>query len=443
MIEEETIRLERGKLKIFFGYAAGVGKTYTMLEAAHEAKEDGLDVVAGYIEPHTRPETIKLLEGLEMLEPLKVSYKGITLREFDLDTAISRKPDLILVDELAHTNVQGCRHLKRYQDIEELLKAGIDVYTTINVQHIESLNDIVASITGIVVRERIPDRIFDEADLVELVDIEPDDLIDRLHKGEIYSRQQAKKALQNFFIKQNLVALREIALRRTADQVNQVVVKNKVGNTQGEYYTSEHILICLSSSPSNAKVIRTAARMASAFRGKFTALFVATQAAKEESIVNQNRLKSHLKLAEQLGANIITVEGEDIPTQIAEYAKVSSVSKIILGRSNHRKRFIPKPSYVERLTVLAPNIDIYIIPDTLPPYGGELSIWEKIRQGFRGKKRGGYSALKTQRTEVLLETSQRLQRTKNREEIFQEMAYQMKRLLAKTIIIYPMTQKET
>ena len=193
-----------------------------MLEAAHEAKNLGIDVVAGYIEPHPRKETSELISGLEVLKPIEINHKGIILKEFDLDAALKRKPQLILVDELAHSNPKECRHIKRYQDIEELLQAGIDVYTTVNVQHIESLNDIVSSIIGVIVRERIPDSVFDNATQVELVDIEPDDLITRLNKGKIYKEDQVEKALGNFFVKENLVALREIALRRTADRVNKI-----------------------------------------------------------------------------------------------------------------------------------------------------------------------------------------------------------------------------
>ena len=193
-----------------------------MLEAAHEAKNLGIDVVAGYIEPHPRKETSELISGLEVLKPIEINHKGIILKEFDLDAALKRKPQLILVDELAHSNPKECRHIKRYQDIEELLQAGIDVYTTVNVQHIESLNDIVSSITGVIVRERIPDSVFDNATQVELVDIEPDDLITRLNKGKTYKEDQVEKALGNFFVKENLVALREIALRRTADRVNKI-----------------------------------------------------------------------------------------------------------------------------------------------------------------------------------------------------------------------------
>lgn len=199
-----------GKLKIFFGYAAGVGKTYAMLEAAHAAKRNGMDVVIGYIEPHTRPETMALVDGLEQLPLREVRHKGVLLHDFDLDVALKRAPQLILVDELAHTNAEGSRHEKRFQDVKELIRSGINVYTTVNVQHLESLNDLVASITGVMVRERVPDRIFDEADQVELVDIEPADLLARLQAGKVYRSAQAHRAMENFFSVENLTALREI-----------------------------------------------------------------------------------------------------------------------------------------------------------------------------------------------------------------------------------------
>ena len=368
-IHQTEQKKEKGKLKIFFGYAAGVGKTYAMLDAAHSAWKLGIDVVVGYVEPHQRPDTLALLEGLETLQPLNVSYKGITLHEFDLEAALKRKPQLILVDELAHTNAEGCRNTKRYNDVEELLRAGIDVYTTVNVQHLESLNDIVASITQVVVKERIPDRVFDNAEQVELVDIEPDDLISRLNEGKIYKQNQVQKALGSFFIRDNLIALREIALRRTADRVNRAAEQNRLLTKSSEYYIGEHILICLSSSPSNAKVIRNAARMANAFHAAFTALFVETPNTNELNDENRNRLRQNLKLAEQLGAKIATVYGEDIPYQISEYAKASGISKIVIGRSNNKASlFRPKGNLVERLATLAPNVDVYIIPDTLPPY---------------------------------------------------------------------------
>ncbi|MEG2205849.1 MAG: sensor histidine kinase KdpD [Oscillospiraceae bacterium] len=357
----------RGHLKIFFGYAAGVGKTYAMLKAARAAQKHGIDVVVGYVEPHTRPATIALLDTLEQLPNFTVHHKGIVLNEFDLDGAISRKPKLVLVDELAHTNSAECRHAKRYQDIAELLTAGIDVYTTVNVQHIESLNDVVAAITGITVHERIPDAVFDNADQVELVDIEPDELIERLNAGKIYKAPQAQKALQNFFDVKNLVALREIALRRCADRINKMSEKVR-GSAGNDYYTDEHILVCLSSSPTNQKIIRTAARMANAFKGRFTALFVETSDFTVMSEENKNRLRSNIHLAEQLGATIETVCGDDIPLQISEFAKVAGVSKIVLGRNNaRRKYFFGTSSLTEKLSATAPNLDIYIIPDKATP----------------------------------------------------------------------------
>ena len=354
----------KGRLKIFFGYAAGVGKTYAMLEAAHQALKAGVDVVAGYIEPHTRPETLSLLEGLEKLPVLEVPHRGITLREFDLDAALERRAQLVLVDELAHTNADGSRHVKRYQDIEELLRAGISVYTTVNVQHLESLNDVVASITGVTVSERVPDRIFDAADQVELVDLEPEELLERLRAGKVYRTMQAGRAMQNFFTLKNLAALREIALRRTADRLSRTA--DALGD---KAKTNEHVLICLSGSPSNAKVIRTAARMAKAFHGGFTALFVETPALKQQSAENRRRLQANLRLAEELGARIDTVYGDDAAVQIAEYAKASGISKIIVGRCNHRQYFWARgKSLVDRLTHLAPDIDLYIIPDNQPAY---------------------------------------------------------------------------
>ena len=363
-VQSETPDDTKGRLKIFFGYAAGVGKTYAMLQAAHEIQNQGVDVVAGYIEPHARPETLALMKGLSVLPPRLVPHGDMQLREFDLDAALARKPRLILVDEMAHTNAPGCRHTKRYQDIEELLKAGIDVYTTINVQHIESLNDTVASITGIAVRERIPDSVFDRADQVEIVDIEPQELITRLEGGKVYRARQARQAMANFFTIENLTALREIALRRCADRVSNL--SEEKGLKRGDdYHTDEHILVCLSSSPSNAKIIRTAARMAKAFKGNFTGLFVETPDFPAMSKENMDRLRANLRLAEQLGAKIETVYGTDVPFQIAEFARLSNVSKIVIGRSAaSRGRFFGKQSLTERLIANAPHLDIHIIPDS-------------------------------------------------------------------------------
>ena len=346
-IQSEPPEEKRGKLKIFFGYAPGVGKTYAMLLAARQAKERGTDVVVGYLNPHAEPQTMALLDGLERLP-------GAHGAHFDLDAALKRKPQLILVDELAHTNSEGSRHAKRYQDVQELLSAGIDVYTTVNVQHIESLNDTVASITGVPVQERIPDSIFDRADQVELVDIEP---------AELLERQSCREDPVHFFTVENLTALREIALRRCADRVNLLTESARL-QSQSDYHTDEHILVCLSSSPSNAKIIRTAARMARAFRGRFTALFVETPDYSAMGNADRNRLQENIHLARQLGATVETTYGDDVPYQIAEFARLSGVSKIVIGRSTvTRRSLFSKPTLTERLIADAPNLDIHVIPD--------------------------------------------------------------------------------
>lgn len=363
-IEEEQQQLKKGKLKIFFGYAAGIGKTYAMLESAHIAKNAGIEVVLGYVEPHTRPETIALVDGLEVIPTKLVRQNNIELKEFDLDAAMTRKPQLILVDELAHTNAAGSRHRKRYQDIKELINEGIDVYTTVNVQHLEGLNDIIAGITGIKVRERIPDSVFDEASQVEMVDIEPAALISRLEQGKVYKENQARKALNNFFTIDNLVALREVALRRMADRVNLAQGKG-IGSKEGKIATAEHILMCLSPSPSNDKVIRQASRMANAFHGRFTAFYVETPEFAEMSKEDSERLRKNTILAEQLGAKTVTSYGSDIVEQIAEYAKVAKVSKIVLGRTyTKRSLFSVKESFSDRLAKLSPQLEIFLIPDT-------------------------------------------------------------------------------
>lgn len=375
---QQTEEKAGGKLKIFFGYAAGTGKTYAMLEAAHRAKASGVDVVAGYIEPHTRPETMALLDGLAALPPQKVPYKGMTLREFDLDAALARRPQLILVDELAHTNAEGCRHVKRYQDVQELLRAGINVFTTVNVQHLESLNDVVASITGVTVAERIPDHVFDSASQVEVVDIEPSDLLERLRAGKIYRGTQAANAMAHFFTEKNLAALREIALRRTADRLERA--PGAIEGTRPR--AGEHIMICLSGAPTNAKVIRTAARMAEAFHGAFTALYVETPATAAQNETERRRLQANLRLAEELGARITTVYGDDPAVQIAEYARLSGISKIVLGRSPQRKGVLPAPkNLMDRLGDLAPDLDIYIIPDQ-PRQTGQRRAPSPARERF-------------------------------------------------------------
>lgn len=363
--KENAVRF-KGKLKIFFGYAAGVGKTYAMLDTAREAAAAGVDVVVGYIEPHARPDTLALLDGLEALSPKYIEHKNIRLREFDLDAALIRKPEVILVDELAHTNAVGCRHKKRFQDVQELLDAGVNVYTTINVQHLESLHDIVASITHVRVSERVPDRIFDEADKIELIDIEPEELLTRLEAGKIYKKDQASRALSNFFSKENLTALREIALRRTADQVNKSVMKERQAAGR-DYYTGEHVLVCLSPSPTNEKVIRTAARMASAFRAELTAVAVLSPQTNEKADKTTNLLEKNMTLAKQFQAKVVTLHGEDVAEQIAEYAGNNGVSKIVIGRTVRPRGIAAlwkiRKNLIDKLIAQVPGMDIYVIPD--------------------------------------------------------------------------------
>ena len=370
----------RGRLKIFFGYAAGVGKTYAMLEAARQEKAAGRDVVAGYIEPHDRPDTMELLAGMELLTPMAVTYKGIILKEFDLDAALMRKPDLILVDELAHTNAQGSRHRKRCQDVTELLDAGINVYTTVNVQHLESLHDIVASITHVRVSERIPDSVFDNASQVELVDIAPEELRQRLEEGKIYHKNQADKAKISFFTLENLSALREIALRRTADRVNREVIRERDAAGK-EYFTNEHVLVCLSPSPTNARVIRTAARMAGAFHADFTAVLVETADMKREHAKISRSMEANINLAKQFRANVITLYGDDIVQQIAGYARRNGISKIVIGRTVRKRSFLHlKSTIIDRLIKAVPNMDVYVIPDAAARDNGKIKKPENGRK---------------------------------------------------------------
>ena len=379
-VEKEYAAARRGHLKIFFGYAAGVGKTYAMLKAAHAAKRRGVDVVIGYLEPHARPKTSGLARGLEVVPPKYVDAGGSTFPELDLDAVLERAPQLVLVDELAHTCAAGSRHQKRYQDVLEILHAGIDVYTTVNVQHIESLNDMVASITGILVRERIPDKVFDDADQVELVDIEPADLIERLKEGDVYGAAQAKRALGNFFTVENLTALREIALRRCADRMN--LLSNEArAKSNRDYHTDEHVLVCISPSRTNPTIIRTGARMATAFRGEFTALYVKTPDADDMPESDERQLRANLDLAQELGAKVATATGDDVAYQISEFARLSGVSKLVMGRNTARRSPFGRPTLVDRLIALAPNLDVYIIPDrtAAPP----VPHMNAPRRGFR------------------------------------------------------------
>lgn len=378
-----------GKLTIFFGYCAGVGKTFSMLNTAQQKSVEGVDVVIGYIESHDRPDTQNLTYGLEKIPTKEVLYKGHHYSEFDLDKALDRHPQLILVDELAHTNAPTSRHKKRYSDIEELLRAGIDVYTTVNVQHIESLHDVVESITKVKVNERIPDYIFNDADDVKLIDVDINDLIERLKQGKIYSKTQAKRALENFFIKDNLIALREISLRKCADRIN---LYAKDDNKQ---FLKEKILVCLGTSPTNQKVIRTASKMAQAFHGEFTALYVENSDSQELDLKAFQQLKKNISLAKELQANIVSTSGDDIAYQISQYAKTAGVSKLVLGRSYQKKSIFNKPTIVDKLTKLSPNLDIYIIPDNNSSKQNLNSVKYQYQKFFRFSTRDSSISIST------------------------------------------------
>lgn len=365
-IDKEEDKESRGKLKIFFGYAAGVGKTYAMLRAAHEMKEMGKDIIIGYIEPHERADTMALTNGLPKIPVKNINYNGVTLNEFDIDKALLRKPEIILVDELAHTNAKSQRNRKRWQDIEELLEAGIDVYTTLNVQHIESLNDIVANITHVSVRETIPDKVFDDANKVELIDIEPDELLKRFTDGKVYKKDQLKRAFHNFFTRNNLYALREIALRRTADRVNFEIEIARLSKGQVTVMaTSDQILACIGTSPSSTRIIRTAARMSELYHSKWIALYVDTGRTLNKA--DKETLNSNFKLVEQLGGELATVSGENVADQIIRYAELRNTTKIIIGK-NHKKAGTILHFYardvVDKLMDSNSYIDVYMIPNS-------------------------------------------------------------------------------
>lgn len=358
---------KRGRLKVFFGYAAGVGKTYAMLQEARRLAASGTDVVAGYVEPHGREETESLLDGLEQLPMLKVEYRGAILAEFDLDAALERSPEVILVDELAHSNPPSCRHPKRWQDIEELLNAGINVLTTCNVQHIESLNDVVAKISGVTVRETVPDQVFQRADELAVIDISPEDLLERLEAGKVYVPTQARRALQNFFRRDNLVALRELALRQTAQRVHVDVQTARTGQGRGDVWaTNEKLLVCIGPSPTSAKVIRSARRLAYSLGGELVAVHVESVNPGQVSEQNRTRLLANLRLAEQLGAETVTLAGDDIVDATLEYAKRRNVTKIVIGKTDHRG--LPwRTSIPDRLIRDSGDIDVYVIRGASEP----------------------------------------------------------------------------
>lgn len=359
--QAEEARQKRGQLKIFIGAAAGVGKTYAMLEQARMLRKSGADVVIGYIEPHGRPDTERLMDGLEMLPTRQVAYHGAALKEFDLDAALARKPQFILLDELAHTNAEGSRHPKRWQDALELLDAGINVHTTVNVQHIESLNDVVAQITGVIVRETVPDSVIEQANQIELIDLTPEELIDRLKQGKIYRPAQAEQALRSFFRAGNLTALRELALRQTAERVNREVQdyrqEHRIENT---WPTSELLLVGVGPGEDAQRLVRAAHRMAQSLRAQWIAVFVDTGARITEN--GRQVVMQALRLAEQLGAETVTLSGSSVSEELIAYARKRNVSKLVVGRPGPRRwTEVITGSRVNKLVRNSGLVDVFVL----------------------------------------------------------------------------------
>jgi len=354
-----------GKLRIFVGAAPGVGKTYEMLEQARARKKDGYDVVVGIVETHGRRDTEALLEGLETVPRRHVEYKGQQLEEMDLDAIIARRPQIALVDELAHTNAEGSRHPKRYLDVEELMSRGIDVYTTVNIQHIESLNDVVAQITHVRVRETVPDAVFDRADAVELVDLTPDDLIQRLKEGKVYVPRQAERALEHFFSPANLTALRELALRRTAERVDeQLLTEMQAHAIKGPWAAGERILVCISDDPRSAGLVRYAKRLADRLHGPWVALYVEGRRSLQLTEEERDRIADTLRLAEALGGEAITLPAAagNIATDVIGYAQANNVTQIVIGKSERTRWFeILHGSVVHDLVRRSGNISVQVI----------------------------------------------------------------------------------
>jgi two-component system, OmpR family, sensor histidine kinase KdpD len=362
-IRDEETAGRRGKLKIFFGSVAGVGKTCAMLQAGKQKAVEGLDVVAGWIETHGRTGTAALLEGYEVLPPKDIDYRGVMLREFNLDLALTRHPDLILVDELAHNNVQGSRHPKRWQDIEELLEAGIDVYTTVNVQHLESLNDDVGQIAGVRIRETVPDKVFDQADEVSLIDLPARELLDRLRDGKIYREEQARKAAKNFFKEGNLIALRELALRQTTQRVDAQMQVYRENHAIHEVWpVADRVMVCIGPTAMAERLIRAGKRFASALRAEWVVVYVETPELERLSAERRDRVLRMLKLAEELGAETATLSGTDMSDEIIRFARGRNISKIMMGKPARRGvwRWM-LGSVVDTIISRAHNINVYLL----------------------------------------------------------------------------------
>jgi two-component system, OmpR family, sensor histidine kinase KdpD len=360
-----------GKLKIFVGAAPGVGKTYEMLQSAHARRKAGVDIVVGFVETHGRVETEALLRGLEVIPRKKLDYRGQVLEEMDLDAVIARHPQIALVDELAHTNAVGSRHPKRYLDVEELLSRGIDVYTAVNIQHIESLNDVVAQITHVRVRETVPDSVFDRADAIELIDLTPDDLIQRLKEGKVYVPKQAERALEHYFSPGNLTALRELALRRTAERVDEQLLTHMQANAiAGPWAAGERVLVCVSEDPRAAGLVRYTKRLADRLHAPFTAISIETRRFLQLSDAERDRLADTLRLAESLGGEALTIPavGRRIADDVVNFAQANNVTQIVIGKSTRSRWFeMTRGSVVHDLVRRSGNITVHVIAgDELP-----------------------------------------------------------------------------
>ncbi|MGH8173133.1 MAG: DUF4118 domain-containing protein [Rhodanobacteraceae bacterium] len=361
--KDDAARARRGRLKIFFGATAGVGKTYAMLEDARRQRDDGDDVVVGDVQLHGRPETEALLDGLERLPALRLDHRGVETTEFDLDASLARHPQLLIVDELAHGNHQGARHPKRWQDIDELLASGVDVYTTLNVQDLESLHDVVAQITGVDVRETVPDRVFASADEVELVDLPPDELLERLAEGKVFVPEGARQSAQNFFRKGNLIALRQLALRATADRVDAAMLEYRERHAiSATWATNERVLVCVGPDPLSTRLVRTGSRVANAVHAQWLAAYVETPKLVRLPQAARDRILRTLRLAEELGAETANLSGESVAATLIDFARRSNVSRIIVGkplRSRWSDRL--RENLVDELIRQSGTIDIYVI----------------------------------------------------------------------------------
>src|SRR4051812_9019337 len=355
-----------GKLKIFVGAAPGVGKTYEMLQSAQARVKAGADVVVGVVETHGRVETEALLAGLEVLPRKRLTYKEQAIEEMDLDALIERRPQIALVDELAHTNAPGSRHPKRYLDVEELLSQGIDVYTAVNIQHIESLNDVVAQITHVRVRETVPDKVFDRADAIELIDLTPDDLIQRLKEGKVYVPKQAERALEHYFSPGNLTALRELALRRTAERVDEQLLTHMQANAiPGPWAAGERVLVSVSEDARAAGLVRYAKRLADRLHAPWTAISIETRRSLRLTDEQRDRLADTLRLAEALGGEALTIPGvgRRIADDIVNFAHANNVTQIIVGKSTRSWWFeLTRGSVVHDLVRRAGNISVHVVP---------------------------------------------------------------------------------